>query len=116
MNKKLYGKTGEEIALAYLLNKGYAILASNFSCHGGELDLVVRDKKGVIVFVEVKRRFSDAYGTPAEAVTKTKQHRMVIAAQMFLMKNDLQEAEVRFDIVEIYGEKVNHIKNAFEVY
>jgi len=114
MNKKLYGKTGEDIALTYLLDKGYAILASNFTCRGGELDLVAR-KKDEIIFVEVKRRFSDAYGTPAEAVTATKQRRIVTAAQVFLLKNDLYDSPVRFDVIEIYGERIHHIKNAFEV-
>ena len=114
MNNKLYGKTGEEIAQSYLEQKKYKLLAANFSCKGGELDLVMRDKK-TVVFVEVKRRFSDAYGTPAEAVTRTKQRRIALAAQVYLLQNDLTDEPVRFDIVEVYGERVNHIESAFEV-
>jgi putative endonuclease len=116
--RQLFGKDGERVAEQYLRKKGYTLVERNYRCRGGEVDLIVLDRK-VIVFVEVKTRSGHSFGTPAEAVESRKQQRMVQAAQFFLNNKGLHEREARFDVVGITWLKgaphVEHIQNAFEV-
>lgn len=115
------GQFGESAAEKFLRRKGYAIVERNFSCRFGEIDIIAR-KKEYIVFVEVKLRKNADYGAGTEFVTPAKQRRIIIAAQLWLSKNEC-ELQPRFDVVEIYapqGEKtprleINHIENAFEL-
>lgn len=108
------GAYGESLALARLLQKGYKLLGRNLRFGHCELDLVMQDGS-TIVFVEVKARSGTAYGTPAEAVTKQKQRRLIQAAQSFLLQNQCADAFARFDVVEIYLQngEIHHIENAF---
>ena len=116
--KQLLGKEGERIAEAYLRKKGYKIIERNFRCALGELDLIVLDRR-VLVFVEVKTRTGDAFGTPFEAVEFRKQQKMIQAAQYFIAQRRLQQRDSRFDVVGISwpGREllVEHIENAFEL-
>ena len=110
--KKLLGKKGEKIAEKYFKGLGYGLLFCNYRTPFGEADLVV--KKGEeVVFVEVKTRTDDGYGTPAESVTKTKiDHYKKIAA--YYLSGQKEECFVRFDVVEVYADgRLNHIENAF---
>lgn len=105
------GKLGEELAERFLKKLGYKILNKNFRTRYGEIDIIAKDKKRII-FVEVKTRSCDDYGTPQLAVNFYKQKHLSLAALTFIKKNSLN-SDYRFDIIAICGNKVEHIKNAF---
>ena len=113
MNKKIKGAFGEDLATNYLIKNKYKIIARNYSCAMGEVDIVALDKK-TLVFIEVKTRTSQVFGLPREAVNKPKQRHIVKTAQYFRQEYDVFSLEMRFDVIEILDEKINHIKNAFE--
>lgn len=116
--KQVLGKEGERIAAQYLKRKGYKLVERNYRCAAGEVDLIVLDRR-VIVFVEVKTRSGDRFGTPLEAVQSKKQQKMIQTAQFFLNEKGLQQREARFDVVGITwpGREpmVEHVENAFEL-
>jgi len=111
------GKSGEELALQYLENKKYRIIAKSFRMFRGEIDIIAYDRK-TLVFVEVKTRKSRDFGFPEESVTPNKQRQIIKIAEGFLAKNNLQNVECRFDVVSVLfrvdkGYSIHHIKNAF---
>jgi putative endonuclease len=109
-----FGKLGEDIAAEYLEKKGYKILSRNYRCGRVELDIICEVNKE-IVFVEVKTRTSDMMAYPEQAVGKSKQRNIRLAAENFLEENQIT-ASARFDIVAVViGEKfeVEHIEDAF---
>ena len=114
----LLGQQGERIAEQYLKRKGYTLVKRNYRCPTGEVDLILLDRR-VIVFVEVKTRSDQSFGTPLEAVEIRKQQRVIRAAQFFLNQKKLHQREARFDVVGISWQGrepiVQHIENAFEV-
>lgn len=112
MNNKIVGAIGETMAQKFLKKKGYKIVEKNFNTPLGEIDIIARIKD-LIVFVEVKDRSTKKFGLPREAVTPNKQQKIKTVALLWLKKNNLFESKVRFDVVEIIGEIVNHIENAF---
>jgi putative endonuclease len=115
------GREGERLARGYLRGQRFKILYRNFRApHGGEVDLVCRDRAcGVLAFVEVKTRQSDAYGAPGEAVTLAKQRLIARGALEWLRMLDRPDILFRFDIVEIVIEagepRFNLIKDAFKL-
>lgn len=113
MDRKVYGNTGEDIACSYLKKQKYKILERNFTTPVGEMDIVAQKKK-TIVIVEVKRRATDRFGAPSEAVNKHKQRKISQIAFIFLQQNGLLDHSARFDVIEVLGSEVNHIENAFE--
>lgn len=113
------GELGEKIAADFLENSNCRVLARNYRAGRlGEIDLVVSDHQ-TISFVEVKTRTGKKYGTPAEAVTYTKQMTIRRAAMCFLKEKGLVNSPVRFDVIEVMLAKegevfsINHIKDAF---
>ena len=116
--RKRLGQQGEEIAEGFLKQKGYKLVERNYRCRTGEVDLIVLDRK-VIVFVEVKTRSDQRFGSPFEAVERRKQRKMIQAARFFLHERKLHERNARFDVVGVSwpGGKpmIEHIENAFEV-
>lgn len=111
------GKSGEEIALHYLEDKKYKIIAKSFRLFRGEIDIIAFDRK-TLVFVEVKTRKSRDFGLPEESVTPSKQQQIKKIAQGFLTKNNLHDVECRFDVISLsFNEKegysIRHINNAF---
>lgn len=112
MNNKLKGRFGESLATLYLRLKLYKILHRNFTAKTGEIDIVAK-KRDTIVFVEVKFRTNKNYGLPREAVTTFKQNQIMRTADSYIMKYNLYDKNIRFDIIEILGIKIVHIKNAF---
>ncbi len=94
------GRRGEEIACRHLEARGFSLLARNFRCRGGELDVVAREG-GVTVFVEVKERADATRGTGLEAVTPSKRRRIVHAARIYAAAHGLGEAPLRFDVISI---------------
>ncbi len=120
MNKrdnKLKGRSGEKIACAYLKKAGYEIFAENFSTDIGELDIVASDAES-LVFIEVKTRMDDGFGTPAEAVNYHKRRKINEVASQYIKKFRYFDVPVRFDVIEVYlgSNKINHIVNAFDSY
>lgn len=112
MTTRQTGQAGEEQAAKFLLSRGYKIVARNFTVLGGELDIVAYDKK-TLVFVEVKTRASQAFGGPVAAVTPTKQNRVARAATQFLKAKSPKFDSIRFDVVCILPQGIEHIQNAF---
>jgi putative endonuclease len=112
------GRWGEKRCESFLRKKGFKKLTRNYSCRGGEIDLVMVDSKGAVVFVEVKTR-ADEKLTPAEsAITSAKKARMSRAARYFLAANKIEDRPFRFDVVAIVlGQKgrpqIRHYENAF---
>ena len=111
------GKTGEEIAGNYLKKAGYEIFAKNFTTEIGELDIVASDGY-TLVFVEVKARIADTFGTPAEAVDYHKRRKINAVAAQYIKKFRYFDVPVRFDVIEVFlrDGSVNHIENAFDSY
>ncbi len=107
MNKREFGKQGEQIAADYLVRNGFNILARNFrSGRYGELDIVAAEKE-YICFIEVKTRTGALFGTPAEAVGHAKREKIRALAWIYLKQNRMGERNMRFDIVEITGKRTN---------
>jgi putative endonuclease len=108
------GKYGEQLAADYLQRAGFRILARNWRCAEGEIDLVAADRR-VLVAVEVKTRSSTAFGTPLEAVTRKKRSRLRRLAVQWVVANGVLFDEVRVDVVEVLkdeqgGYSLDHIK------
>ena len=111
MESKTRGRLGEIRAEQLLEEKGCEILARNVVSPGSEIDLVALDGQ-TIVFVEVKAR-TGSFSSGREAVTVAKQRRICKGALHYMMKNGLMNRQARFDVIEIQGERVTHIVNAF---
>ncbi len=94
------GAVGERAAERFLVRARYVILARNYRCRQGEVDLIALDGC-TVVFVEVKARRGPGWGTPIEAVTPFKQRRLVRVAEHFLARHRLAGRAVRFDIVGV---------------
>ena len=111
------GRSAEIAAAAELGKLGYIILGSNYRCRWGEIDLIAQDGD-CLVFVEVRCKRTDTFGTPAESITQAKQRRLISTAQHYIEQHCLQDAACRFDVVEIVEQdgklQVKDIlKNAF---
>lgn len=111
-NKRAIGSYYEQVAKVYLEQQGYHILATNFRCKLGEIDLIAQ-QDAYIIFVEVKYRRTLAFGYPREAVNYTKQQHILRTAQYYLITKVGYEAPCRFDVIEVLDEKVTHLKAAF---
>lgn len=109
---KIHGTIGEIEVANYLKAQGYKIVAMNYKNKIGEIDIVALDKN-VIVFVEVKRRATLAFGRPCEAVDFRKQQKIRKVAELYLVTTKNYYTDVRFDVIEILGDEINHIENAF---
>ena len=124
------GRYGEKLAAKALKRDGMKILARNYRCPAGEVDLIALDRSTrretgaeTIVFVEVKTRTSDKYVDPEFAVDREKQRRLESAAQYYAARRDTEDYCIRFDIIAIVAadggdggdEKpsLKHIKDAF---
>ncbi|MCM8822063.1 MAG: YraN family protein [Candidatus Omnitrophica bacterium] len=94
------GSEGEEIAVRFLKANGYRILDRNYRTKYGEIDIVAQKKK-VIVFVEVKTRLSNEFGSPAEAVDERKLSRIASVANQYIQKERLDDFSFRFEIVSV---------------
>jgi putative endonuclease len=106
------GEDGEEKARQFLIGKGLTPVCRNFRCKQGELDLVMRDGK-VLVIVEVRFRKSQRYGSALESITRTKQSRIIAATQVYLSQQKL-DCPLRFDVVAITESSgIRWIPNAF---
>ena len=109
---KITGAVGEIEVANYLKAQGYKILGMNYKNKIGEIDIVAFDKN-VTVFVEVKRRSTLAFGRPCEAVDFRKQQKIRRVAELYLLQKQKYYSDVRFDVVDVLGDEITHIKNAF---
>jgi len=113
------GRSGEVVALVLLSLKGYRFRHRNWRGPAGELDLVV-ERRGEVVFVEVKTRGGDLFGGAVAAVDRTKQRRVVDTASAYLGRYGLWDRPCRFDIVAIErrsgfpGWRIRHYRDAFQ--
>jgi len=122
MNKRGFGKQGEQIAAEYLEKNGFTILERNFrSGRLGEIDIIASEND-YICFVEVKTRTGTEFGTPIEAVNFDKRNKIKSLAWIYIKSKNLSNVNMRFDIVEIMGkregsnllpEKINLVRSAF---
>ena len=116
---KSVGDAGEALALAHLERQGLTLVQRNYrvaagpNARGGEVDLILRERDGTLVFVEVRARSSTAFGGAAASVTASKQRRLVFAAQHFLRRYSALPP-CRFDVVAIEGESVQWLRGAFD--
>lgn len=116
---KSAGDRGEAETARYLRKKGYSLLESQWRCRFGELDLVARDRRGLLCFVEVKLRGNLSCGLPREYVDARKQERLRKTASCYMSLRELDEP-ARFDVAELFTDadgkivKLNYLENAFE--
>jgi putative endonuclease len=111
------GHEGEELAVRHLKRMGYRIVCRNYRSPFGEIDIIARHQ-GVLVFVEVKSRSTETFGSPKLAVTPAKQRKLSQVAWHYLEQHNLTEASARFDVVAIKGMQgsthLEVIENAFD--
>jgi len=112
MNKRRIGNEGEKVALIYLESKGLKIIETNYRCKIGEIDIIARDYN-TVVFIEVKYRKDIKMGRPYESVNYFKQNKIIKSAVWYAMEKNIYEMPMRFDVLEIIGEDIHWIKNAF---
>ena len=105
------GEIAEDRACEILKEEGYEIVARNWRCRTGEIDIIARDGQ-VLAFVEVKARRTEAFGGPEMAVDRTKQRRIISAARRFLSTTAC-ELPIRFDVVAFVGSIVRLYRDAF---
>lgn len=98
--KDAIGAYGERVAVAYLLDRGMAVLERNWRGAAGEVDIIARDRD-ILVICEVKTRSSDACGAPIEAVGPAKARRLRRLAAQWLTASGLHPREVRFDVISV---------------
>ena len=116
---KALGDAGEALALAHLLRHGLTLVQRNYrvargpSARGGEVDLILRERDGTLVFAEVRSRAGSAHGGAAASITATKQRRIVYAARHYLQALR-QMPPCRFDVIAIDGERVEWLRGAFD--
>ena len=111
--RRRLGADGEAMAEAWYRAQGYEVLARNWRCREGEIDLIVARKRLVVV-CEVKTRTSDAFGAPAEAITHAKRQRLRhLAAKWLDGDAPFRPREIRFDVACILGGDLDVIEGAF---
>ena len=116
MSKQQDGDLGEQTGCEFLRKQGYKILERNFRIKGGEIDIVAREGK-VLVFVEVKTRWSHEYGPPVESMTGWKIRSLLKTAKFYIQKRNWGEKEYRLDFVGVdfaadtVSPKIELIKN-----
>ena len=107
------GEQAEEQAYNFLITKGFKPVFRNYRCKLGEIDLIMEDDK-TLVFIEVRYRKTDKFGSALESITARKQSRIIAATQCYLAANRTNQP-VRFDVVAISGDNsINWIRNAFQ--
>lgn len=116
---KAVGEGGEARALAHLLAHGLTLVQRNYRvaagprARGGEIDLILRDRDGTLVFVEVKARKTAGYGGAAASVSAAKQRSLIFAARCFL-RSWTSPPPCRFDVVAIEGDRIEWLRGAFD--
>jgi putative endonuclease len=110
--RRALGASGEQAAAAWYESQGYEVLARNWRCRDGELDLIVQRGR-VVVFCEVKTRSSLRFGGPGEAVDREKCRRVRHLAARWLQDGTIRAREIRFDVATVLDGAVEIIEGAF---
>lgn len=111
-NSRKIGHYYETVAKRYIEEQGYTIIVQNFYSRFGEIDLIARDDE-YIIFLEVKYRKTHQYGYPREAVTYSKRQKILKTAHYFISMYFKEEPACRFDVIEILGDEIRHLKAVF---
>ncbi len=107
------GEKSEQLACTYLLKQGLQVIEKNFNCRYGELDIIMRDQK-TLVIVEVRFRKKTNYVSALESITAKKQSRIIASTEYYLQIKRINSA-VRFDVITLSNDTdINWIKNAFQ--
>lgn len=120
INRRRLGGQQEQRALRFLDQQGLSLVQANFNCRVGEIDLIMRDRQGCVIFVEVRYRKSDRYGSAVETVGRAKQRKLRLSAAWFLKSRNWQHKSCRFDVVGITGggpageDRLEWIRDAFQ--
>ncbi|MBU5590833.1 YraN family protein [Clostridium sp. MSJ-4] len=117
--KKSLGYHGESLALDYIIQKGYELIETNFSCGIGEIDIIAKDGD-YVCFIEVKSRYGDNVCTALESITYRKMHKIYLTAEFYIQKKKLYKDTFRFDVIEVLFNhnnlhKITLIKDAFRL-
>jgi putative endonuclease len=116
MTTKEQGDAAEDRALAHLLRQGLRLVARNYRTPGrggGEIDLILRERDGTLVFVEVRKRASGSFGGAAASIGWRKQQRIVFAARHYLMRL-AAPPPCRFDVISMEGGSIQWMRAAFD--
>lgn len=113
MKKQETGKLGEELACRTLRKKGYRIIERNYRCRYGEIDIIARNNK-ILLFVEVRSKTGDVFGTPAESVTRLKKERLSSSIMSYLESHKGLPQDWRLDFIgidiDVTGTRPPHIE------
>lgn len=114
--QQITGRQAETLALQYLESQGLKEIETNYHAPCGEIDLIMKDDDALI-FIEVRFRQQEGFGSSIETITPSKQRRIIRTAQHYLQKNDLlDEVDCRFDVIGLTtNDKIIWIKDAFQV-
>lgn len=112
-DKKTVGDAAEDEALRHIQSEGLRLIKRNYRTKFGEIDLIAEDNK-TLVFIEVRFRKNDLYGSALESVTVKKQNKITTTARYYLAENNIGDSRpIRFDVVGITHNEIQWIKNAF---
>ena len=114
MNKKQeLGMLGEQSVAKFLINKNFKIITQNYKTKLGEIDIIAQ-KDDVLCFVEVKTR-KKSYFPISNVVTWTKQQKIIKSAQLFILKNKIQDKVCRFDVATVIADQKSFGQNSFDI-
>lgn len=119
-NKEI-GTHGETIAKNFLITNGYKILDMNHRNKYGEIDIICK-LNSIIIFCEIKSRYTNSFGSPIESITYHKQKQIIKLSQIYIINNKLLNYDIRYDIIEVIFNNINasytlnHVKDAFRTY
>lgn len=115
------GSFGEALAKDYLISKGYKILNMNFRNKFGEIDIICKNNN-LLIFCEIKSRYSNSFGSPIESITCYKQKQIIKLSELYLISKKYYNFNVRYDIIEVIfntitsSHIINHVQDAFRAY
>ena len=112
MDNRLRGKYGEDLAVSYLESRYYEIIERNYRYGRGEIDLIGIYQNQLLVFFEIKLRGNNEFGEPETFVTRNQEKLIMEAAEQYLLDINWHK-DIRFDIIAISGEQIEHFQDAF---
>lgn len=112
MDNQAKGKYGEDLAVSFLEEKGFEIIERNYRYKRGEIDIIAMFENVLLVFIEVKIRKNDDFGSP-ETFVSNKQQRLIISGAEDYVYAINWHKDIRFDIITITNDQIEHIEDAF---
>lgn len=115
------GSFGEDLSINYLIYNGYYILEKNYRNKIGEIDVICK-KNNLLIFIEVKSRYTNSYGFPIESVTYYKRKQIIKVSMLYIILNKYNNFNIRYDVIEVFFNKnndlfnINHTTDAFRTY